>query len=223
MVGGWHAVIGQGAGEKLKNKPVQHLTLGQEGLLTRNTQFKPQPKYYQGLMPDTADLTFRNQLVDLLPRMRRFAYTLTSNMEDADDLVQAACERALNRRHQWRQGTRLDHWLFRIIYTQRVDMTRSQRSRHVHVEFEEKANMGVIKSDSRIEANIMLRQVMQAMKQLPESDRVILALICIEGFSYKESAATLKLPLGTVMSRLARARRRLHELVHTEGKSVYQQ
>ena len=68
---------------------------------------------------------FGDQLVVLLPRLRRFAYTLTSHREDADDLVQAACERALSRQHQWQAGTRLDSWIFRIIHTLRIDQTRS--------------------------------------------------------------------------------------------------
>ncbi|MBW2096394.1 MAG: hypothetical protein JRI80_16075 [Deltaproteobacteria bacterium] len=58
---------------------------------------------------------YHDQIVALLPRLRRFALSLTSNKEDADDLVQAACERALSRQHQWQPGTRLDSWLFRII------------------------------------------------------------------------------------------------------------
>ncbi len=76
-------------------------------------------------------------MVALLPRLRRYAYTLTSSREDADDLVQAACERALSRRHQWQTGTRLDSWMFRIIYTIRVDGIRSLQSRGVHVILEE--------------------------------------------------------------------------------------
>ncbi len=174
-------------------------------------------------MTNTNDDYFRDQMVALLPRMRRFAYTLTSNKEDADDLVQAACERALSRRHQWRPGSRLDSWMFRIIHTQRIDMTRSKRSRSVHVPLEER----MFKSNgtggkNKMESSIMLRQVLQAMEQLSEIDRAVLALVCIEGQSYKESAATLGLPMGTVMSRLARARKRLHELVNSKDTFVHE-
>lgn len=168
-------------------------------------------------MVNTNTDNFRNDIVALLPRMRRFAYTLTSNREDADDLVQAACERALKRRHQWQPGSRLDSWLFRIIYTQRIDMTRSQRVRNVHIPLEE----GTFRSTgsngaSKIEATIMLRQVLKAMEQMSEDDRAVLALVCIEGLSYKEGAAVLAVPVGTLMSRLSRARQKLHGLVYSK-------
>lgn len=174
-------------------------------------------------MTNTNDNNFRDQIVALLPRMRRFAYTLTSNREDADDLVQAACERALSRRHQWRPGSRLDSWMFRIIHTQRIDMTRSKRSRSVHVPLEERSfgSTGA-NGKNKIEASIMLRQVLQAMGQLSESDRAVLALVCIEGLSYKDSAATLGVPMGTVMSRLARARQKLHKLVYSKDTFAYE-
>jgi RNA polymerase sigma-70 factor (ECF subfamily) len=170
-------------------------------------------------MTNTNDNDFRNQIVALLPRMRRFAYTLTSNIEDADDLVQTACERALSRRHQWQPGTRLDKWIFRIIYTKRIDMTRLKRSRSIHVSLDERSCIS--NSDggnNKIEANIMLGEVLQAMGQLSDRDRAVLALVCIEGQSYKDSASILDVPIGTVMSRLARARKRLYDLVYNKGK-----
>ncbi len=173
-------------------------------------------------MANTND-NFRDQMVALLPRMRRFAYTLTSSREDADDLVQAACERALSRRHQWRPGSRLDSWMFRIIYTQRIDMTRSQWSRREHVPLEERTFRSTgANGENKIEASIMLRQVLKAMEQLSESDRAVLALVCIEGLSYKDGAATLAVTMGTLMSRLARARHRLHELVYSKNTLVYE-
>ena len=101
-------------------------------------------------------------------------------------------------------------------------MTRSKRSRSVHVPLEKRTLRSTdANSKNKIEASIMLRQVLQAMEQLSESDRVVLALICIEGLSYKDSAATLGVPIGTVMSRLARARHRLHELVYSKDTFVY--
>ena len=160
--------------------------------------------------------TFRQQMIDLLPRLRRFAYTLTSNRFDADDLVQAACERALGRKEQFKIGTRMDSWMFRIIYTLRVDSSRSKRSRTPHSSFNEEYNTGGAADNSsiRIEAKLMLDNVMQAMEQLSESNRVVLALVCVDGLSYKEAAMTLDVPVGTVMSRLARARVKLNTLIH---------
>ena len=158
---------------------------------------------------------FHAQMVALIPRMRRFAYALTSNREEADDLVQTACERALNRKHQWRPGTRLDSWMFRIIYTQRIDMTRSQRVRKAYIHLEDKMLRGnTTTTNNEVESRIMLRQVLRAMENLSEKDRAVLSLVCIEGLSYKDSASTIGVPVGTVMSRLARARRRLHEAVY---------
>lgn len=158
---------------------------------------------------------YREQIVALLPRLRRFALSLTSNREDADDLVQAACERALNREHQWQPGTRLDSWLFRIIYTLRIDKTRSMRESKVHVPFAENAvRQETGGNDNKLEAKLMLQRVLKVMRQLPENDRLILALVCIDGMSYKHASATLQVPLGTVMSRLARARRKLYALVN---------
>jgi RNA polymerase sigma-70 factor (ECF subfamily) len=160
---------------------------------------------------------FRQQLIDLLPRLRRFAYTLTSNQFDADDLVQAACERALSRRKQFTVGTRLDSWMFRIIHTLRIDATRSARFRNPHLSFNEKYDgKGVTAHDDSkmVEAKILLDNVHRAMGQLPENDRTILALVCVDGMSYKEAAETLDIPVGTVMSRLARARIKLTKLVY---------
>ena len=163
------------------------------------------------------DTEFREQIVALLPRMRRFAYTLTSNREDADDLVQAACERALSRKHQWQPGSSLASWVFRIIYTQRIDATRSQRSCKVHLPLEDRTlKTAGSRNREKMEAGIMLRQVFESMARLSESDRAVLGLVCIEGLSYKESAATLGIAVGTVMSRLSRARQRLHKLVHAK-------
>ena len=76
----------------------------------------------------------RAQLIALLPRLRRFALGLTGSRDDADDLVQAACERALNRLHQWEPDTRLDSWMFRIVKTIWIDQWRSQKARGEHVD-----------------------------------------------------------------------------------------
>jgi len=150
-----------------------------------------------------------------LPRLRRFAFSLTANLADADDLVQAACERALSREQQWRPGTRLDSWMFRIIQTLKIDQTRSMRQRSPHLPLEE-TTFGPVGDNekNRIEAKMALGQVARAMQRLPENDRLVLSLVCVEGQSYKDAALTLQVPIGTVMSRLARARRRLHTMVH---------
>ncbi len=171
-------------------------------------------------MGKTQSSDFENQLVALLPRLRRFAYVLTSNKDEADELVQAACERALSRRHQWQDGTRLDSWMFRIISTIRIDSTRSKRSTSSHIPID-KEYSGSDNSNSAhgCEARVLLHQVLAAMNRLSDIDRAILALVCIEGLSYKDASKILEIPIGTVMSRLARARKRLHQLVYA-GNSL---
>ncbi len=168
-------------------------------------------------MRSSADQDFRRQLVGLLPRLRRFALSLTSDPVQADDLVQAACERALARQHQWRPGSRLDSWMFKIIRNLLIDDFRSPRRRLVHIPWQEDrftANTG--NGSRRMEARFKLERVAQAMQQLAESDRVLISLVCIEGMSYRNVAETLEVPMGTVMSRLARARKKLHQLAAGE-------
>ncbi len=152
--------------------------------------------------------------MELLPRLRRFALSLTGNLDDADDLVQAACERALSRRHQWRPGSRLDSWMFKIIHTMMIDEARSMRKRQPHYSFEEERfNKGLSDGVKKIEARLQLEKVAHAMRELPDNDRMILSLVCVDGQSYRDAAEVLQLPVGTVMSRLARARKKLHVLL----------
>ena len=161
---------------------------------------------------------FRQQLVELLPRLRRFAYTLTSNRYDADDLVQAACERALAKKNLYKNDTRLDSWMFKIIHRIRIDMSRSPRSSISESSFDEAYNyLEGGNSSTENENRLFLKQTMQAMETMSENERTLLALVCVDGRSYKETAEILAVPVGTVMSRLARARTRLYSLVHGEA------
>ena len=156
--------------------------------------------------------TFRDQLSALLPRLRRFALGLTADADRADDLVQAGCERALARQQQWQPGTRLDSWMFKIMQNLWIDQLRA-RSDIVDVEPEEIERVPDRDWNRGIEAKLTLEQVMQAMQKLPAQMRSVLALVCIEDLSYREAADTLGVPIGTVMSRLARARLELHRIL----------
>lgn len=156
---------------------------------------------------------FRAELIALLPRLRRFALGLTAHPDRADDLVQAGCERALARQHQWQPGTRLDSWMYRILQNLWIDQLRSG-GREETVEQEEVENVPDRDWDSGFEAKLTLEQVVAAMGRLPEPMRLVLTLVCIDGQSYKEAAAALDVPIGTVMSRLARARLELHRALH---------
>lgn len=152
----------------------------------------------------------RGELVALLPRLRRFAYALTGSLDEADDVVQTVCERALTRLDQFQPGTRLDSWLFRIAQTTWIDRVRSLRRRDANGEPELMENIGY---DARIheqtEARTALEIVRVATAQLPEEQRSVLALVVVDGMSYAEAAEVLQVPLGTIMSRLARARKKL--------------
>ena len=152
----------------------------------------------------------REQMVALLPRLRRFARVQTNSMEDADDLVQSTVERALDKLHQWHPGTRLDSWMFRIMKNIRLNQLRRRTELTG-------SSQGV--NDIRfsvdgvrcVEANLTLNAVRQVFAQLPEEQREVLYLVCVEGLRYKETAEVLSIPIGTVTSRLARARLELRQ------------
>ena len=132
---------------------------------------------------------------------------LTRGQADADDLVQATCERALNRAHQWDPATRADSWAFRIMQTVWLNELRSRKVREARTEeaarfTEETAGPG----ESPAEARLLLRRVEAEIFALPEELRAVMVLACVEGLTYKEVAEVLSIPMGTVMSRLARAR-----------------
>lgn len=154
------------------------------------------------------DESVHAQLVALLPRLRRFARGLAGTADQADDLVQAACERALSRIQQWTPGTRLDSWMFRIIQTIWLDERRSVkvRSGEGTVEAENAGAELSVDGARDIEAHLTFDAVRRAMTKLPEEQQAVLMLVCVEGQTYKEAADTLAIPIGTVMSRLARAR-----------------
>lgn len=154
--------------------------------------------------------TIKAELTTLVPRLRRFAYALTGSRPDGDDLVQAACVKALERLHQYRDGTRLDRWLFRIVQTTWLDRVRRMRRCDTG---SGPAALDLLSDDGtavrQTEDRLMLARVRAEMAELPEDQRAVLALVAIDGTSYAEAAAILGIPVGTVMSRLARARARL--------------
>lgn len=160
----------------------------------------------------TPDL--RNDIVKLLPRLRRFALGLCGKHEDADDLVQAACEKALTRLDQYQAGTRLDSWMFRIVQNQWIDLTRSRKTRGDPIDPEELPEIADDHAHRTVEERNHLTSVLHAMQQLPEEQRAVLMLVCVEELSYRDAATALEIPVGTVMSRLSRARLRLAELLN---------
>lgn len=163
-----------------------------------------------------AEQEFRTQLVGLLPRLRRFGRAITGHREDADDLVQVALERALQRREQWDADTRLSSWLFRIMQNAWIDelRARSRRDRVLAPE-EAGANAGADPTDAQIDALAVRR----AMARLNDEQRVAVGLVLVEGLPYKEAAAVLGVPIGTLASRLARAREELQAALGDSGRA----
>ena len=157
--------------------------------------------------------SFEDQLAALLPRLRRFAHSLSRDAADADDLTQATIERALRSRDRWQPGSRLDSWSYRIMRNLWIDTVRS-RSRRDRVEApaEEADRLGEDPTAS-MDAAVDLSRMMAAMERLPDEQREVVALILIEGFGYRETAEMLDVPIGTVSSRLVRGRTALLGMV----------
>ncbi len=157
----------------------------------------------------------REEIVGLLPRLRRFARALARNPHDADDLVQIAVERALARSGQLRPESQLAAWLFGILRHAWIDEARA-RTRRDRVFAPEELGENVGDSSSGTEADIVA--VQEAMSRLPEEQRTAVALVLVEGLSYKEAAEVMNVPIGTLTSRLARGREALQAtLMETAG------
>ena len=152
---------------------------------------------------------FQSDLVALVPRLRRFAFALCGQQDVADDLVQSACEKALKSQDKFTPGTRLDSWMYRIVQNLWFDQTRRNRTQGTKVDPDDIAISDEGVAARRPEARDMLDTIRSAIRDLPEDQRVVLALVAIEGRSYKETAESLNVPVGTVMSRLSRARTKL--------------
>ena len=150
------------------------------------------------------------ELVTLLPRLRRFARALTRNLHDADDLVQVALERALARAHQLRPDAALAGWVFGILRHAWIDELRARaRSERVFAPEESGQTVG----DAGQGAQAEMLSVQDAMGRLPEEQRIAVALVLVEGLSYKEAAHVMDVPIGTLTSRLARAREALQAML----------
>lgn len=152
-------------------------------------------------------MRFEDELLGHLPRLRRFAHSLARNGADADDLLQAAVERALNKRDQWEPGTRLDSWMYRLMRNLWIDTVRADTRRgETFVDPDAGAAVG---ADGGQEMAVELGNVGTAMQSLPPEQREAVALVVIEGYAYREAAEILDIPMGTLTSRLVRGREAL--------------
>ncbi len=157
------------------------------------------------------DEGIRKEMIAVLPQLRRFAYGLTGSIPDGDDLVQATCERAIANLDKWEIGTRLDSWMYRIAQNLHRNALRdsASRARKLQALGDELEHS----TDGRREQEnrATLQAVRRFVERLPEDQRTIMLLVCVEGRSYKDVAAITGMPIGTVTSRLGRARAALRE------------
>ncbi|MDZ5605381.1 sigma-70 family RNA polymerase sigma factor [Pseudomonas sp. RP23018S] len=153
-----------------------------------------------------------HQWRDLLHRLRRFALGLTRHAASADDLVQATVERALSRRSQQRDPQQLRAWLFTILYRLFLDGKRRERLHARWLTWFGHGEAEAYASADDPQATLLAQADLHAFARLPSEQRALLLLVSVEGLSYKEAAQALEIPIGTVMSRLSRARAALRAL-----------
>jgi len=161
--------------------------------------------------------TVRRGIVALLPRLRRFALSLTGNASDADDLVQDAVERALRNLHRWQEGTRLDSWMFRLTQNLWIDTVRARGVRKAQPLETTEASHAAVDGAREVEARLIFADTNAALTKLPDEQRAAVALVLVEGMSYRDAADVLGVPIGTLTSRLYRARVALAAALAGEG------
>jgi RNA polymerase sigma-70 factor (ECF subfamily) len=151
---------------------------------------------------------FRSDMIELLPRLRRFALSLTRSGPDADDLLQETCATALQKWEQYDPAQPLDRWLFRVLRNLWISEIRKRKVR---------VGQGQIPADEATELRVedtaadrlAAQQVRGKVEDLPDDLSQPLMLVCSEGYSYREASELLGIPIGTVMSRIHRARKTL--------------
>lgn len=155
-----------------------------------------------------------DELVALMPRVRRFALGLTGNTADADDLVQDAFARAFTNLDKWREGTRLDAWVFRLTRNLFLNQIRSGKVRQGYLRTVQLEEMSRHDRPPHAETRMELADVLAGVARLPEEQRTVLLLVAVEGLSYAEAAEVTGLAVGTVTSRLSRARSQLRQAAY---------
>ncbi|MEP3391310.1 MAG: RNA polymerase sigma factor [Litoreibacter sp.] len=144
----------------------------------------------------------------MTPRLWRYCVVLTKSSDIAHDLTQSTCLRALEKAHQFEKGTHLDRWVFRIAQRIWFNELRAKSVRHGGgIVAVEDANLP--SNEPSAETNIFVSEVLSHVQALPEAQRTTVMLVYVEGFSYREAADVLQIPIGTVMSRLSAARKTL--------------
>lgn len=157
----------------------------------------------------------RPDLIEHIPRLRRYARALTGDASRADDLVQDTLERALVKLDLWQPGSNLRAWLFTLMHNLFINQIRSQRPTETALD----DALDIPVSGGQMEA-LAARDIHSALARLPEQQREVLLLVGLEQFGYDEAAQVLGVPVGTIMSRLSRARERMRQLL--AGQPVVQ-
>jgi RNA polymerase sigma-70 factor (ECF subfamily) len=157
---------------------------------------------------------FGSRVNELIPRLRRYARALTGDRTVADDLVQDTLERAWVKLHLWRSGSDLRAWLFTIMHNVHVNQVRSRGASATLPLDDDLPDAPVRPTQADM---LEVRDIDTALKRLPVEQREVLLLVALEHLSYQETADALGIPIGTVMSRLARARERLRTMLAGEA------
>ncbi|MEL6521939.1 MAG: RNA polymerase sigma factor [Pseudomonadota bacterium] len=151
---------------------------------------------------------FKSDLIQMLPRLRRFAITLTRSATEADDLVQDACATALTKWTYYDPSQPMDRWMFRIVRNQWISETRKRKVRMGQGQVPADETTELVEEDQSV-TKLMVREVRAKADALPIELSEPLMLVCAEGYSYREVSELLDVPIGTVMSRIHRARKEL--------------
>jgi RNA polymerase sigma-70 factor (ECF subfamily) len=161
------------------------------------------------------------QVEPLIPALRRYARALLRDRDAADDLVQDCLERAIGHWHQRRADSDARSWLFAILHNLAVSRLRQRTRRGWTVAIED-ADEAVTAAPATQEDGLRYGELMRAVDTLPEDHRSVLLLVSVEDLSYAEAARVLDVPVGTVMSRLARAREKLHSALNADTTTPVQ-
>lgn len=148
---------------------------------------------------------------------------LANGMDAGDDLCQATVERALSREDQFIPGTRLDSWMYRIAKNIHIDQIRRLKTRGVEIDVDDAFTISGDDGVQIVEGRSDLAKAQAAMAALPDDQRILLALVVLDGKSYREASDILEIPMGTVMSRIARARRSIDIFVNGAEKDEISQ
>jgi len=157
---------------------------------------------------------FLIELEQCIPALRRYAHSLLHQQEEADDLVQDCLERALKKQSLWKQGSSLRAWLFTMQHNLFINKLRS-KGRQPQMTVETESLTHQLEPD---QSDVLIHDINFCIQQLPEEQQQVLLLVTVEGFTYKQVGNIMNIPLGTVMSRLSRARKTLQKLMYGETK-----